>query len=147
MTNKAPVHVSDSVPAARLCTRCFVRNFKFLVLLGTIAISTEALASYEMFCKLTGKVISEPIGSEIIRFDFLVEEALDIRLKDVGWGNRDCHTLEGRTINVVLDVKDSSRYKEILKGAEINIERYDIDVVDNETGEIFRSVKYVRSDT
>ena len=118
-------------------------KLKLTAALMIFSVFFNASASYEIFCELKGKVVSEPVESDVLSFDFFVEQALDIELKDVGRGNKDCYHLQGKTVSVVIAGVDFGNIKSLSNGARISLQRYDVDVVDHKTGEIVRSVRYV----
>lgn len=96
-----------------------------------------------MFCEMNGKIVSDPMRSEYIEFEFLVESVRDIEVDALGRGELDCHLMQGKTIHVILDREDAGDLKQVKEGARLTLERYDFDVVNKES-EIVRSIRYVR---
>ena len=106
--------------------------------------SFDAIASYSMFCELSGEIVSTPVESEFLKFDVLVKTARDIEFETLGYGNPDCHLLQGRVITVALEKKVPGDSAKIVEGARIVLERYEMDVVNTKTGAVYRNVKHVR---
>lgn len=109
--------------------------------------SIEANSSFQMSCELQGEIRSDPVGSTNVEFDFIPSVARDIEVEVPGSGWTECQSLEGRVLRVVLGRKDVGDRKTLVKGAQIVLERYDMDVISSRTGEVVRSIKYVRIDT
>ena len=114
------------------------------VLIAGLAICSETFGSYRMFCELSGTVVSAAAGTEYIEFDYLVEQSDDIELEGIGSGAADCHAFSGQQITVVMARDDAGNLGDITVGNRIRLQRFDIDVIDRQTGSITRSVKYVR---
>jgi len=99
-----------------------------------------------MFCELSGEVVSAPIRSGVLKFKYRVQTARDIEIEGLGNGNPDCHHMLGRVISVVLEEENAGDIDQIVKGAIIILERYELDVVNANTGAMIRSVKHIRTD-
>jgi hypothetical protein len=123
-----------------------MKKIAVICLVATFASSPEALSSYQMFCELKGSVLSTPTKSEALEFEYAVESSREIEVEVLGSGTADCHLLQGQTVVVALNLKDAGDLGQIIKGAKIVLERYDVDVVNTQSGAITRSVKYVRKD-
>lgn len=98
-----------------------------------------------MFCEIEGEVVSAPTFSGQIEFEFLVTGSRDIEVEGLGGGEPDCHLMAGKTIAVVLDPRDTSDEARILEGAQLTLERYEIDVIIQHTGGVARSIKHVHT--
>ena len=122
---------------------------KKLVIVGIVVVfvnSPDASASYQMFCELDGTISSAPIQSDNVQFEFYVESAREVELEVIGRGEPDCHLYVGKKLAVILALKHAGDRKQLVEGARILLERYDIDVVNRKSGAMQRQVKYVRKD-
>lgn len=121
-----------------------LRYFAF-VLFSVFSLSPfSALGSYQMFCELDGEVVSTPIQSNYIEFAFLVASARDVEVEVLGSGEPDCHLIEGKRIRIVLEYGDAGDPAQIENTARLTLERYELDVVHQKSGNVVRSIKYVR---
>lgn len=120
------------------------RAYAVALLAVLSATSSPALASYSLFCELEGEVVSQPVRSETLAFDFAVRGARQLEVEGVDGGESDCHFLEGANIKVVLKHEDAGDLEQIVVGTKLYLERYEIDVIDRETGRVYRSIKHVR---
>ena len=119
-------------------------NALAVAVISIFAMPSHALASFMMFCELTGDVVSSPVRSEVaVEFGFLVRAATDLPIVDGSPGKTDCPIREGERLAIVLAIEDSGHPASIAQGASITLERYDVDVQDDK-GAIVRSIKYVR---
>lgn len=117
--------------------------FSFVAMLLS---SPDATASYQMFCELSGTILSTPVQSQDVEFLFRVDSAREIEVEILGGGAEDCQTFVGTTVTVALEQEDAGNLEELVQGAKVLLERYDVDVFLTDTGAAFRSVKYVRND-
>ena len=121
------------------------RILSLLALLGLFASPSAALASYQMFCEMDGEVVSTPTFSEFIEFEFQVTDSRDIEVEILGGGEPDCQLMTGKTITVVLEPKDAGDKTQISNGAQLTLERFEMDVILEKTGDVVRSIKHVRT--
>ena len=117
-----------------------------LILTVLSCFPSGALASFQMFCELEGEVVSTPVFTDIIAFEFEVSSSRDIEVDGLGTGWLDCHLLQGKRIEVALKPGDAGKRNQISLGDQLTLERYEIDVIVEQTGEITRSVKHVLPD-
>lgn len=122
------------------------RSLTILIMIGLFSALSGTLASYQMFCEIEGKVVSTPVFSNFIAFEFAVSSSRDIEDEILGAGWLDCHLLLGKRIKVVLEPEDAGEHDQISVGARLTLERYEVDVILEQSGDIVRSVKHVRTD-
>ena len=120
------------------------RSLLLLILLAAINAPTTALASYQMFCEMEGRISSAPTFSTVIEFEFRVAESRQIDDETLGVGESDCHLLNGKTIAVALESDDAGDTSQIRQGARLVLQRYEVDVIVGSTGAVVRSIKHVR---
>lgn len=121
---------------------------RFLALLTLVIFSVGSpslLASYQMFCELEGEIVSTPVLSEFIEFEFQVELASNLEVELLGSGEPDCHLMQGKRIKVILEPENAGDQTEIVAGARLTLQRYEIDVIREQTGDVVRSIKHVRT--
>ena len=121
------------------------RTLSLLTFLGLLVDPSVTYASYRMFCEIKGEVVSAPTISKQIEFEFLVLSSRDIEVEGIGSGEANCHLMKGKTVTVVLDRQDTVDEAQILDGAQLTLERYEIDVILKQSGSVARSVKYVHT--
>lgn len=120
-------------------------NLFFIV--ACFAVSKSADASYQMFCELKGEVVTAEQQESFVRFKFRIDESRDIQLEGLGSGATDCHQLIEEEITIVLDFADAGNRSQIVPGARLSLERYEIDVYMNNDGQPIRSITHIRTDS